>query len=426
LKAVILAAGEGKRLRPLTTFKPKLLLPVGGRPLLDIILSSMEQTEIKNVLIVVKHLKEKIIEKYRASNSSLKLSFLEQKDLLGTANAIQITQDFIGNEEFLVINGDILTKPIEVKNLIDFYKRKKPFCALAVKKVENPCSYGIVDLRNGKVSRIIEKPDQNATKNNLVSVGIMCFNPKIFDIIKQTPISSRGEYEITKSLEIAINKGEIVLPYQIESWWVDIGTPWDYLKANQILLSEMEDRREGIIEKGAILKGTIIALKDSIIRSGAYLEGPILVDEGSDIGPNCYIRSSTYIGKNCRIGNACEIKNSIILDNTHIGHLSYVGDSIIGSEVNFGAGTIIANLRFDDKTVKMNIKGKKTDSGRRKLGVVIGDGVKTGIGVNILTGVKIGAKSVICPNVTVWEDIPEGKILNVKKIEYELKEWKPT
>jgi len=140
----------------------------------------------------------------------------------------------------------------------------------------------------------------------------------------------------------------------------------------------------------------------------------------SDIGPNCFIRPYTSIGKGVRVGNACEIKNSILMDKTRIGHLSYVGDSVIGEDCNLGAGTITANYRFDGKTIKMNVKGKIFDSERTKLGIIIGDHVKTGINALFMPGVKIGSNSWIGPNVVINEDVPPQKFFFLKqKIEEE-------
>ncbi|RLI17918.1 glucose-1-phosphate thymidylyltransferase, partial [Candidatus Bathyarchaeota archaeon] len=160
------------------------------------------------------------------------------------------------------------------------------------------------------------------------------------------------------------------------------------------------------------------------IRSGAYIEGPAFIDEESDIGPNCYIRPCTSIGKKVRIGNACEIKNSIIMDNTHIGHLSYVGDSIIGENCNLGAGTITANYRLDAKTIKMKIKDKVVDSERTKLGAVLGDNVKAGINTLFMPGVKVGCNSWIGPNVVVYRDLPPNTITLLKQ-SLEQRELKP-
>ncbi|MHA1583503.1 MAG: bifunctional sugar-1-phosphate nucleotidylyltransferase/acetyltransferase, partial [Candidatus Baldrarchaeia archaeon] len=238
--------------------------------------------------------------------------------------------------------------------------------------------------------------------------------PKIFKAIKQTKKSKRGEYELTDSIQQLIKQGENILAYELEDWWIDIGTPWDLLDANKLLLEETKLEIKGKIEEGAKIIGPVGIGENTVIRSGSYIIGPTLIGKNCDIGPNCFIRPHTYIGNHCRIGNACEIKNSIILDHTHIAHLSYVGDSIIGQNVNFGAGTITANLRLDEKTIKMTIKGKRIDTGRRKLGAIIGDNVKTGIGCMLMPGIKIGQNSLIGPNTTINKDIPPNTITTTK------------
>ena len=146
------------------------------------------------------------------------------------------------------------------------------------------------------------------------------------------------------------------------------------------------------------------------VRSGAYIEGPCLIDEASDIGPNCYIRPCTSIGKNVRVGNAVEIKNSIIMDGTHVGHLSYVGDSVLCENCNLGAGTITANYRLDAENVKMAIKGKMVDSGTQKLGAILGDEVKTGINALFMPGVKVGVRTWVGPNCLVQRDLAADAI----------------
>jgi bifunctional UDP-N-acetylglucosamine pyrophosphorylase/glucosamine-1-phosphate N-acetyltransferase len=168
----------------------------------------------------------------------------------------------------------------------------------------------------------------------------------------------------------------------------------------------MEHTVFGTVENGAHLIGPVTVAETARIRSGAYIEGPTFIDEGSDIGPNCCIRACTSVGKNVRIGNACEIKNSIIMDWVHIGHLSYVGDSILCERCNLGAGTITANYRLDVGTIKMTVKDKVTDSGRKKLGAILGDNVKTGINALLMPGVKVGTNSWVGPNFMVERDLP--------------------
>jgi bifunctional UDP-N-acetylglucosamine pyrophosphorylase/glucosamine-1-phosphate N-acetyltransferase len=258
---------------------------------------------------------------------------------------------------------------------------------ICVKEVENPSDFGVLEVENNKVVRIIEKPVNPPT--NLANAGIYLFRNSIFDFIDRTHSSVRNELEITDSIQMLIDSGVIVGYSPLEGKWIDIGYPWDLLKANENLLKDLKSSCEGIVEPNTTIKGEVVIGKGTLIRSGAYLEGPVVIGENCDIGPNCFIRPYTAIGKNVRVGNAVEIKNSIIMEGTHVGHLSYVGDSIIGRRCNFGAGTKVANLRHDGKNIKVRLKGKILDSGRRKLGVIMGDDVHTGINTSINTGVII-------------------------------------
>jgi bifunctional UDP-N-acetylglucosamine pyrophosphorylase/glucosamine-1-phosphate N-acetyltransferase len=179
--------------------------------------------------------------------------------------------------------------------------------------------------------------------------------------------------------------------------WIDVGFPWDMLRANAHFLSKLEGKVDGEVEEGAHLIGEVVVGEGSIIKSGSYIEGPVVIGRGCKIGPNCYIRPHTSIGNGCHIGSSVEIKNSIVMNRTKIPHLSYLGDSVIGENCNFGAGTKIANLRLDDKTITVNVKGKLIDTRLRKFGAVVGDNVRTGINVTINVGTMIGDNVLIAP-----------------------------
>ncbi|MHA1238701.1 MAG: bifunctional sugar-1-phosphate nucleotidylyltransferase/acetyltransferase [Candidatus Odinarchaeia archaeon] len=421
MKAIVLAAGEGKRLHPLTLTKPKHILPVAGVPLLIRTINNLREAGISDIVIVVRHFKEKIAEMLgNGEKFGVNIQYVEQQKCLGTADALRVAENYVSGD-FLIVNGDTLTEPFLYSKVIEKHQNSNSTLTLGVKKVKDPSRYGLVIVEQGRVKKILEKPAGIASEG-LISIGIMASKPNIFEVIRKLSPSVRGEYELTDAIQMLIDHGEKVLAYEADEWWIDIGTPWDLLDANKYLLGEADLRVEGEVEPNATLIGAVGVKRGARIRSGAYIEGPALIDEGADIGPNCYIRSGTYVGKNCRIGNGCEIKNSIILDNTHIAHLSYVGDSIIGENVNFGAGTITANLRLDEKTIPFNLKGVKIDSGRRKLGAIIGDDVKTGIGVTIMPGVKVGPKSAIGPNMTVWNDVPANKFI-IEKHERIMKDW---
>jgi bifunctional UDP-N-acetylglucosamine pyrophosphorylase/glucosamine-1-phosphate N-acetyltransferase len=198
------------------------------------------------------------------------------------------------------------------------------------------------------------------------------------------------------------------------------------LDANEILLKEHDDEYlvEGEVEDSVTIKPPLRLGKGSRLRAGTYIEGPAVIGENCDIGPNSYIRPFTSIGDRCRVGNGCEIKNSIIMNKTHVPHLSYVGDSIIGENVNFGAGTITANLRLDETPIYVTVKGQRINSGRRKLGALVGDNVRTGIGVTIMPGVTIGPDSAIAANVSVNFDVPKNTLIGAKG-EVTSQSWPP-
>jgi bifunctional UDP-N-acetylglucosamine pyrophosphorylase/glucosamine-1-phosphate N-acetyltransferase len=386
MKAVIITAGKGTRMGPLTENRPKVMLPIINKPLLEHIILELKIAGIKDLCMVVGYHKEKIIEYFgNGSNFGVNIEYIEQKVQNGTAGAIVTARNSI-DARFLVINGDTLIDGKDIERLCN----TKGDAVLAAKKVGSPEQYGILYVKGEKIDRIVEKPKEFTS--DLANVGVYIFDRSIFDIIDNTGLSKRGEYEITDSIQSMIDSGN-ELRYITIGRWQDIGFPWHMLEANEIMLRDKKKWEIlGNVEPYATLQGDIAIGKGTIIRNGVYITGPVVIGDNCDIGPNCYIRSATSIGNNVRIGNAVEIKNSIVMNGTHIGHLSYVGDSIIGENCNFGAGTKVANLRHDDRTIIVDIAGRKFDSGRRKLGVIMGDNVHTGInsGINVGTIVASG------------------------------------
>jgi bifunctional UDP-N-acetylglucosamine pyrophosphorylase/glucosamine-1-phosphate N-acetyltransferase len=182
--------------------------------------------------------------------------------------------------------------------------------------------------------------------------------------------------------------------------------PWDVLTAQERFLSTMDcDRIIGEIHASTVIEGHLSLGNGSRILPGVFIEGHVVIGENCKIGPNCYIRGSTSIGNRCHIGQAVEIKNSLILSNSSIGHLSYVGDSVIGKKVNFGAGTITSNFRHDGANHRSMIDGRLIDTGRRKFGAIIGDAVHTGIHTSIYPGRKIGPNGSTRPGDIVQHDL---------------------
>lgn len=292
---------------------------------------------------------------------------------------------------FLSINGDVVVKGKSISGLMEFHKRTGG-TAMAVAEVSDPSRFGVVEMKGDTVIGLEEKPRK--PKSNLINAGIYIFQPQIFDLISKTPASPRGEYEITDTLKMLI-KEEEVHGYRLDEEWIDVGSSWDLLKANEILLKGLESKIEGEVSKNATLIGPVQIGKGTEILSGAHVKGPVTIGKDCEIGPNCRLRPSTYIGDGCKIGNGCEVKNSIIMDGSKVPHINYVGDSILGEKVNLGAGTKIANLRLDGKPISVTLKGKMVQTGLRKLGAIIGDDVRVGINASIDAGTIIGEETFI-------------------------------
>lgn len=381
MQAIVLAAGEGSRMRPLTLSRPKVMVPIGGRPFLDHVVDRAMEAGVIRFVFVVGYRSEVIIDHFGDGNEfGADIEYVVQSEQLGTGHALMMAED-MATDRFLVLNGDVLADLPSLKRFLEIKGD-----AVAAKRVADPSRYGVFEVDGDRLRSVVEK--SRSPPSDLANAGIYLFRKTIFEALRGVNESVRGEVELTDGINVLVSRGEEVRVVEIEDW-IEVGRPWDVLEANKILLSEIDRRIEGNVEPGATLSGNVIIGEGSRVRSGSYIVGPVVIGKDCDIGPNCFIRAHTCIGDRVRIGNAVEIKNSAIMDNTNVAHLSYVGDSVIGSKCNFGAGTIVANLRHDDANIKSFIKGEKVDSGRRKLGAIVGDDVKTGINSSVYPGTVI-------------------------------------
>ena len=396
MKAVILAAGEGTRMHPLTYTRPKVMLPIANKPILEHLLIETKKAGISELIFIVGYHDEQVRDYFGSGERwGVSIEYCSQRRQLGTADALKMVAGLAGRN-FLVINGDIIVGQQDISRLTN-----KNENTLSVIEVEDAEDVGVVEVRQGEVVRIYEKAEKPPSR--MANAGLYLFTSDIFDAISKTPKSLRGEYEITDSIQLMIDKGQPV-SYQEISHWLDFSYPWDLLTANEYLLAMIEPQNLGEVEKNVVLKGVVSIGKNTVVRSGSYIVGPVIIGQDCDIGPNCYIRPATSIGDNCHIGAAVEVKNSIIMKGSKIPHHNYVGDSIIGEGCNFGAGTKIANLKLG----KDNIVVAGIDTKRRKLGAIIGDRVETGINASINVGCMIGNNTCIGPGAIAHGVISPG------------------
>ncbi|WP_332881714.1 bifunctional sugar-1-phosphate nucleotidylyltransferase/acetyltransferase [Methanosarcina horonobensis] len=282
MKAVVLVAGKGTRMEPLTSDCPKVMLQVANKPVLEHILNSAVEAGIDGFVFITGYLEEQIKAHFGdGSKWGVSIEYVQQKEQLGTANAIGYAKGHVEGA-FLVLNGDMLIGQQDLKALIS----RQEEAIICVKEVENPSDFGVLEIENGKVIKIIEKPKNPPT--NLANAGIYLFRESIFDLIDRTRPSVRNELEITDSIQMLIDSGAPVGYSPLEDSWIDIGYPWDLLKANEYLLKAVKGYCQGTIEPNVVIKGEVTIGKGSLIRSGAYIEGPVVIGENCDIGQLLY------------------------------------------------------------------------------------------------------------------------------------------
>ncbi|MEM0378522.1 MAG: sugar phosphate nucleotidyltransferase [Thermosphaera sp.] len=410
MKAIILAAGNGVRLRPVTETRPKPLIPVLCKPLIGWHLEWLNALNIDEAVIVVNYMKDKIIEYVNGLPKKYKVKYVVQDPPMGTGDAvIKALEHLPHGEDVLIIYSDIfLEDPGIYKEIIDSRES-----VILGAMVDSPEHYGVLELEGGRLKSIIEKPAH--PPSNIANAGVYKLNTRDIDENKNIEASIRGELEFTDIVNKIAEKKDVSVFVLPRNAWMDIGRPWHIIEVNKLALKNLKKEVKGIIEEPVRVVGDVYVGERSIIHSFSSLEGPVYIDSNVEIGPNARIRPYSVVCGGSKIGFNVEVKESVIFENVRASHLAYVGDSVVCENVNLGAGTITANLRFDEKTVKMRVRDVVEDTKRLKLGAIIGGYVKTGVNVSLMPGVKIGSYSWILPGTVVYEDVPSKTVYPARR-----------
>jgi bifunctional UDP-N-acetylglucosamine pyrophosphorylase/glucosamine-1-phosphate N-acetyltransferase len=391
-QAVILAAGEGTRIRPLSASLPKPMLPVADRPLAAHAADAAASAGAGELLFVVGYEADAVRDYFGEEHAGVPVSYAVQREQAGTADAVRAAAEYLDGP-FAVLNGDNLYDPAGIEALFEAGP------AVGAHRVKDPRNYGVLSTEGDTVTDIVEKPADPPT--DLANTGAYLFPEAARDWL-DVPESERGEREITDVLARVVAEYE-VSAVEIDRW-LDVGRPWELLEANEWKLAELDRDVRGSVHETADLRGPVVVEEGAAVDAGVVVEGPALIRSGASVGPNAYVRGATLVDEDAKIGHGVEVKNSVFMSGATAGHLSYVGDSLLGRDVNLGAGTTVANLRHDDSPVEMTVKGERVSTGRRKFGVVVGDEAKTGINVSLNVGTKLSAGAGVPPGETVTRD----------------------
>lgn len=330
MKAVVLCAGEGTRLRPLTYTSAKHLIPVANRPVIHYTLDALREAGITEIGIVVSPNVEAEFKSALGDGGpwGVRLSYIRQSDPKGLAHAVGCAREFVGDDPFLVYLGDNLLER-GVAGFVQDYEANPTAAGIMLTEVDDPTSFGVARLENDRITELIEKPSD--PPSNLAIVGVYQFDPSIFEAIDQIEPSWRGELEITDAIQALIDDGETVRPHLVQGWWKDAGKPEDMIDANRLVLEGLCDPKlESEISADSQLTGRV-AIDNNVTVERSVLRGPLVIGEGAVIR-DAFVGPFTSIGPNVGLSNS-EIEYSIVMADATIEGIRRIDHSLIGRNV---------------------------------------------------------------------------------------------
>lgn len=362
MKAVILLAGEGRRLKPLTELRPKPMLPLANKPLVEYVVEALSKAGIDEIVLVVGYKRERIQSYFQDGvDWDIDIQYALQEKQLGTGHAILQAEDYI-QEPFLVLNGDRVIEPQIIDQIVG--EPMDDCVRMAITSSNHPSEYGVVEVENDTVVSITEKPPAFATSSDIINAGIYRFEPDIFEIIRETEV--QGELTVTAALHHLIDSDRVrATPY--DGIWLDVSFLWDLIEGNSAVLSGADDE-------------TQIAGK---LHDTSVVADMVTIGNDTTIGPNSTILSGTSLGDNVRVGSNVVISNCVVLSDATIQSGAILNDCVIGENASVGANSTVEGGRAD-----VVVEGSFHEDVR--LGAVVGDNADIGGGVLFEPGSVVG------------------------------------
>ena len=335
MKAIVLCAGLGTRLRPLTFSTAKHLVPVANKPVLYYGIEYLRAVGIDEIGIIVSKESYPLISAAAGDGSrwDAKISYIDQPTPRGLAHAANCGKDFVGDQPFIMFLGDNLI-PEGLEGLVGAFGESDG-AVVMLKEVEDPSAFGIAVVEGDRIVRLVEKPKD--PPSNLAIVGAYLFTKEIFTSIARIKPSWRNEFEITDAIQDLIDRGLTVRPYIVRGWWKDTGKPQDILEANRIILEELHPQQLGSIDASSRIEGRVLIQKDAVVTN-SILRGPIIVGEGAHLDG---VKVGPYVSVGDRAQlHRCEVRNSVIMEDTVIHDVGRPLDGcLIGRNVEIVGGT---------------------------------------------------------------------------------------
>jgi bifunctional UDP-N-acetylglucosamine pyrophosphorylase/glucosamine-1-phosphate N-acetyltransferase len=417
MKALVLTAGRGKRLRPLTANRSKSMLMIAGRPVLQYIIDSLKANGIKDIIIVLGHGREQIVDHFQhGGDQEVQIGYVLQHEQKGVEHAMLTAAPELEDEdEFLLVNGDVLVEDEMVSRTLNNHENMNADVTMLVTLVSNPAQFGTVKMgRNGRVEKLVEKGGPERYVSNYAVAGVSVFTSEIFDMLREHETMEKAIGEMIK------NERRIVSTVW-EKEWAEFTWPWDILKANRIVMDrKLKGRGSFIAEsvevgKNVVIEGPVYIDEDAIIRPGTTLRGPLYIGKRVHIGNNSLIRDYSCLCDDVHIGYSVEIRNSMIFEKVNVGRMTYVADSMVGTNSCIEAGAQLWNWRPGSEPFFFENGDEKIEVPLSKIGGIIGDNVVIGVNASLYPAVKIGEESMISPGCVIDRNIPPRKNVSVKQ-----------
>jgi glucose-1-phosphate thymidylyltransferase long form len=343
IKAIIMAGGKGSRIRPLTLSRPKPLIPVANRPIIDYIIQKLKANNYTDLVFTLSYLKNHITKLLEKEHQDLNINYSIEKSPLGTAGGVKNAQKYL-DDTFFVLSGDVLLD-VDLDHLLKFHQEKNALATILLTPVKDPTHFGIAVLDNdNQVIKFLEKPSSDQVFSKIANTGTYILEPEIFDYIDEIPGNKKGEIDFSKDVfPKLIQEKASIYGYILDGYWNDVGRPESFLKANRdVLNKKIRPRPHGKIMKECVGKfGDIWAGKNVQIEEKVRIIGPVVIGDNAVIKKGCVLGKNTVIGEKVQVEEHTHIQGSVILPDSIIKAHSYLKDCIIDSKCILERGCVL-------------------------------------------------------------------------------------